>query len=100
MTTAQYSSPNSYALTSYTGGLTLQSSVFRASGATQDPPSEDTTVSRTSMHIWHGVPAAGGVPAHVITSIDSFAQRCAALISLNADTSGGGAVAMSYLAIV
>lgn len=95
MTTAQYAGPNSYALSSYTGGLTLASSVFRAAGATQDPPSEDTTVSRTAMHIWQGVPAAGGVPAHVITSAGSFTQRCAALISLNAAGSGGGTVVVT-----
>lgn len=95
MTTAQYASPNSYALSSYTGGLALTSSVFRASGTIQDPPSEDTTVSRTAMHIWQGVPAAGGVPAHVITSAGSFTQRCAALISLNAAGSGGGTVTVT-----
>ncbi len=90
MSAAQYASPNSYALSSYTGGLTLESSVFRASGATQNPPSEDTTVSRSAMRIWDGMAPSGGVPAHVITTTGTFAQRAAALISLNAATSGGG----------
>lgn len=88
MTAAQYISPNSYSLSSYTGGLTLESSVYRASGATQNPPSEDTTVSRSSMRVWDGIAPAGGVPAHAITTSGPFAQRCAALISLNATITG------------
>jgi hypothetical protein len=83
LTAAQYASPNSYAISSYTGGLSLQSSVFRASGATQDPPSEDTSVSRAAMRVHQGSVATGGMPAHVITTTGSFAQMCTAIISLN-----------------
>ncbi len=81
---SQFAAPDSYALSSYTGGLTLQSEVFRASGATHNPPSEDTTVSRSYLRVWNGMVGAGGVPAHVITTTGVASQRCAALIALNA----------------
>lgn len=89
MSAGQYTSPNSYALTSNTSGLTLESSVYRASGATQNPPSEDTSVSRSAMRVWDGIAVSGGISAHGITTTGSFAQMCAALISLNAATGGG-----------
>lgn len=88
--TSQYAPPDSYVVSSYTGGLSLQSEVFRASGATQNPPSEDTTVSRTAFRIWNGVANAGGVVAHAITTTGIAAQSCMALIALNASSGGGG----------
>ncbi len=80
---SQYASPASYALSGYTGGLTLQSEVFRSASATQTPPSpEDTAASRTAMRVWQGMADAGGVPAHTITT-GSANQFCAALIALS-----------------
>ena len=81
---SQHTSPYSYALVSNPNGLTLLSEVFRASGATQNPPSEDTTVSRTAMRIWGGIAPSGGITAHAITLVDQFAQACSYMIALNA----------------
>jgi hypothetical protein len=86
MSAGQYTSPSSYALSSNTSGLTLHSEVYRASGATQNPPSEDTTVSRSAMRVWGGMAGSSGISAHSITTTGSFAQMCAALISLNVAT--------------
>ena len=83
MSTSQFASPYSYALTSYTGGLTLQSEVFRASGATQNPPSEDISVSRSCMRIWSGMADGSGIGAHAIVTAGQASQSTAALICLN-----------------
>lgn len=79
---ANFASPNSYALSSYDGGLTLLGEGYNPSGA------ENTGVSRSALRVWSGVAPGTGVPAHSITTTGSSPQRCAYLVALNPDTSG------------
>ncbi len=81
---SNFSSPNSYALTSYTGTLTSLQDGYVPNGT------ENTGVSRSALHVWGGIAPTGGVPAHSIQSAGSSTQSAAALISLN--PSGGGSV--------
>jgi hypothetical protein len=83
---ANYASPNSYALTSYTGGLTLLGNAYNPTGA------ENTGVSRSALMVWQEVSGGSGVPGHVVTTSGSAAQMCVSLVSLNPAGSGGGTI--------
>jgi hypothetical protein len=75
---ANYSSPQSYALSSTTSGLTLDVSSPTPAGA------ENTAVSRTMMRLWSGIAPTGGVPAHTITTTGSSANRAAFVVTIAA----------------
>lgn len=81
---ANYASPNSYALSSYTGGLTLLGSSYNPTGA------ENTTVSRSALMVWQGNAGSGGMPAHAIITAGTAAQMCVSMVSLTPAGSGGG----------
>lgn len=75
---ANFASPNSYALSSYDGGLTLIGDGFNPSGV------ENTGVSRSALRVWGGVAPGGGLPAHSIITTGSASQRASYQVSLNA----------------
>ncbi|MGB4759610.1 MAG: glycerophosphodiester phosphodiesterase family protein [Candidatus Saccharimonadales bacterium] len=83
---ANYASPNSYALSSYTGGLTLLGSAYNPAGA------ENTGVSRSALMVWQGNAGSGGIPAHVVTTTGQAAHMNASIVSLNPAGGGGGIV--------
>ncbi|MGB4761921.1 MAG: glycerophosphodiester phosphodiesterase family protein [Candidatus Saccharimonas sp.] len=83
---ANYASPNSYALSSYTGGLTLLGSAYNPTGA------ENTGLSRSALMVWQGNAGSGGVPSHVITTAGSAAHMSASIVSLTPAGGGGGVI--------
>lgn len=80
---ANYASPNSYALGSYTGGLSLLGEAYNPAGA------ENTGVSRSALRVWQGNVDVTGMPSHVITT-GTAAQMSVSTVSLNASSSVGG----------
>lgn len=81
---ANFASPNSYALSSYTGGLTLLGSGYNPAGA------ENTGVSRSALMVWQGTAGSSGMPAHVVTTAGTAAQMCVSMVALTPAGSGGG----------
>ena len=81
---ANYTASNSYALSSYTGGLTLLGSGYCPAGT------ENTTVSRSAMMVWQGTTGSSGMPAHVVTTVGAAAQMCVSMVCLVPLGSGGG----------
>lgn len=83
---ANYTTSNSYALSSYTGGLSLLGSGYSPSGA------ENTSVSRSAMMVWQGNVGIGGMPAHSITTAGAAAHMCVSMVCLTPLGGGGGTV--------
>lgn len=83
---ANYASPNSYALSSYTGGLTSLGTAYNPTGA------ENTGISRSALMVWQGAVDGSGTPSHVVTTAGSASQMCVSLVSLNPAGSGGGVI--------
>lgn len=72
---SDYAAGNSYAVTSYTGGLSEIVTLPNPNAA------EDTSVSRTVVRVYGDTAPPGGVPAHVITTSGSSSHRAAYLVS-------------------
>gem|GEM_PF-1074800 len=91
MYTGNFATPNSYALTTYDGTLSMLGTAYNPSGT------ENTAVSRSAMMVWSGTMGSSGSPTHDIATAGTASQLCAFQISLAAATAGGGTVTPSVV---